>query len=132
MLREILSVRSAARRQAVDVTDEVNRILKEGGAADGLCSLFVQHTTAALAVGEVGEGTEDDLLETLDKLLPKLRWRHRHDPSHAPDHMLGSLLGPSLMLPVARGKLNLGTWQRALLIELNGPRERSIVVTAAA
>jgi len=85
-----------------------------------------------LAVGEVGEGTEEDLMEVLEKIIPRIRFRHGHDPSHAPDHMISSLLGPSLSVPVLGGKLALGTWQRVLLLEFNGPRERSVAVHLAA
>jgi len=77
-------------------------------------------------VGEVGEGTEEDLLDVLEKIIPKIRFRHAHDPSHAPAHMIASILGPSLAFPIARGKLALGTWQSVLLIELDGPRERTV------
>jgi secondary thiamine-phosphate synthase enzyme len=79
-------------------------------------------------VGEVGEGTEEDLLDVLEKIIPKIRFRHAHDPSHAPAHMIASILGPSLALPIAGGRLALGTWQSVLLIELDGPRERTIHV----
>ncbi len=82
----------------------------------------------------MGEGTEEDLVEVLWEMIPKIRFRHAHNPAHAPAHMIASILGPSLALPVSGGRLVLGTWQSVLLIELDGPRERSIhlqFVTAA-
>jgi secondary thiamine-phosphate synthase enzyme len=124
----MIRVRTAAKREIVDITEQVNRFLSKSGSKEGACLLFVLHTTAALAIQEVGEGTEDDLLEVLDKLIPRIRFRHGHDPEHAPDHMLSTIVGPSLVLPTKNGALELGTWQRVLLVELNGPRERSIAV----
>lgn len=112
----------------VDLTHQVNREIARGQVQDGMCLLFIQHTTAALTVGEVGEGTEEDLLDVLEKMIPKMRFRHAHDPAHAPAHMIASILGPSLTLPIAHGKLALGTWQSVLLMELDGPRERTIYV----
>jgi secondary thiamine-phosphate synthase enzyme len=126
MKSTLLKVRTRAAKDVLDITAEVEAAL--GGAQEGLCALFIQHTTAALAVGEAGEGTDQDLLEVAQKMVPRIAFRHRHDPSHAPDHMASSLIGPSLTLPVLGGRLALGTWQRVLLIELNGPRERSVVV----
>lgn len=63
-------------------------------------------------------------------MIPKLNFRHEHNPAHAPDHMISSVVGPSLTIPFRDGKLRLGTWQSVLLVERNGPRERDLVVTA--
>lgn len=123
-----LKVKTTETRQVVDLMDQVNRKIAQSQIQEGLCLLFIQHTTAALTVGEVGEGTEEDLLDVLEKIIPKIRFRHAHDPSHAPAHMIASILGPSLAFPIARGKLALGTWQSVLLIELDGPRERTVHV----
>jgi secondary thiamine-phosphate synthase enzyme len=62
-------------------------------------------------------------------MIPSIRFRHAHDPSHAWSHMAASLLGPSLMIPITAGKLTLGTWQSVMLVELDGPRERAVHVT---
>jgi secondary thiamine-phosphate synthase enzyme len=128
MLNKSLKVKTAETRQVVDMTDQVNREIAKSQIQEGLCLLFSQHTTAALTVGEVGERTEEDLMDVLEKMIPKMRFRHAHDPSHAPAHMIASILGPSLTLPIAGGKLALGTWQSVLLIELDGPRERTVHV----
>jgi secondary thiamine-phosphate synthase enzyme len=94
-----------------------------------VCALFVTHTTAALTTGEIGEGTEQDLLEVAEQIIPSIRFRHAHDPSHAWSHMAASILGPSLTLPIVDGRLALGTWQSVMLVELDGPRERTVYVT---
>jgi secondary thiamine-phosphate synthase enzyme len=119
-------------KQVLDITDRVEQCLAKVGAQAGLCNVFVLHTTAALTTGEAIEGTDEDLMETLERIIPHMKFRHAHDPSHAPDHMISSIVGSSLTVPVRAGKLELGTWQRVLLVECNGPRDRSIVVTAIA
>ena len=116
-------------KQVLDITDAVERAIKSTKVTEGLCNVFVTHTTAALAVGEAIEGTDEDLMETLEKMIPRIRFRHGHDPSHAPDHMISSIIGPSLTVPLNQGQLVMGTWQRVLLVESNGPRSREIVVS---
>jgi len=76
----------------------------------------------------MGEGTEEDFLDVAEEIIPRLRFRHAHNPSHAWSHMAASLIGASLSLPVVNGELRLGTWQSVLLVELDGPRERQIMV----
>ncbi|MEO8045848.1 MAG: YjbQ family protein [Nitrospirota bacterium] len=87
------------------------------------------HTAAALTTGEVGEGTEQDFLQVVEQMIPRIHFQHAHDPSHAWSHMVSSILGPSLTIPVVAGKLVLGTWQSVMRVELNGPRERTVHVT---
>lgn len=116
-------------KQVLDITDHVEEFINKAGITEGLCNIFVAHTTAALTTGEAIEGTDDDLMETLERMIPKINFRHAHDPSHAPDHMISSIVGASLTIPIQRGRLRLGTWQRVLLVESNGPRDRKIFVT---
>lgn len=103
--------------------------MSQAGAESGLCNIFVMHTTAGLTTGEATEGTDEDLMEVLEQIIPKIKFRHHHDPSHAPDHMISSIVGASVTVPIIKGKLQLGTWQSVLLVESNGPRERRVVVT---
>jgi secondary thiamine-phosphate synthase enzyme len=110
--------------QVIDITDTVEQYLREEKDADGLCSLFVAHTTCALTTADLDPGTDLDLLDALRHLLPELSYRHPHDPAHTPDHILASLLGPALVIPYAQRHLLLGTWQRVILVELDGPRQR--------
>jgi secondary thiamine-phosphate synthase enzyme len=127
-MAHLLPIETKRAKEAVDVTDRVNEAISSAGMQEGLCVLFVAHTTAALTTGEIGEGTEDDLLEVVEQVIPRIRFRHAHDPGHAWSHMASSLLGPSLALPVSAGRLILGTWQSVLLIELDGPRRRNLHV----
>jgi len=119
-------------KQVLDITDRVQQYVSECEVGSGLCSVFVTHTTAAITTGESTEGTDEDLMEVLERVIPKIKFRHEHDPSHAPDHMISSIVGPSVSIPIRGGKLQLGTWQSILLVECNGPRERSVVVTVLA
>jgi secondary thiamine-phosphate synthase enzyme len=126
---EVLRISTGSLKEVVDLTDRIESMIRSAKMQEGLCSLFVTHTTAALTTGEIGEGTEKDLLQVVEQMIPPIRFRHAHDPSHAWSHMASSILGPSLTIPVSAGKLVLGTWQSVMLVELDGPRERTIHVT---
>jgi secondary thiamine-phosphate synthase enzyme len=128
-MAEVLRVATGNLKEVVDLTERVQALIGRAKLREGLCSLFVTHTTAALTTGEMGEGTEQDLLDVVEQIIPSIRFRHAHDPSHAWSHMAASMLGPSLSLPVVDGRLTLGTWQSVLLVELDGPRERTVYVT---
>ena len=126
---EMLRISTGSLKEVVDLTDQLQSLIRKARMQEGICSIFVTHTTAALTTGEIGEGTEKDLLEVVELMVPSIRFRHAHDPSHAWSHMASSILGPSLTIPVSAGKLVLGTWQSVMLVELDGPRERTIHVT---
>ena len=91
--------------------------------------MFVAHTTCGITTADLDPGTDLDILEAFRKLLPDIKYRHPHDPGHTPDHILASLIGPSVSLPVHDGRLVLGTWQRVILVELDGPRQRDLYVS---
>jgi secondary thiamine-phosphate synthase enzyme len=122
----ILSVSSRKKREVIDITDDIQAQLP---AQDGLVHVFVRHTTAAVTAADLDPGTDDDLLDFLDSLIPNMKWRHPHDPAHAPDHLLSSMIGPGISVPAKSGKLQLGTWQRIIFIEFNGPKNREIEIT---
>ena len=124
-----LHISTTELKQVVDLTDQVQAVVRQAKVKDGLCHVFVTHTTAAVTTGEIGEGTEQDFLEIVEQMIPRIRFRHAHDPSHAWSHMAASMVGPSLTIPLSAGKLVLGTWQSVMLVELDGPRERSVYVT---
>lgn len=128
-MAEVLRISTGSLKEVVDLTDRIESLIRQAKVQEGLCSLFVTHTTAALTTGEIGEGTEKDLLQVVEQMIPPIRFRHAHDPSHAWSHMASSILGSSLSIPISAGKLVLGTWQSVMLVELDGPRERTIHVT---
>lgn len=122
------SVNTEAHKQIVDISDKVNELLAKINAKDGLCYLFVTHTTCCLTTADLDPGTDQDYLTAIEKIFPKGLYRHPHDPSHVGDHIMSSIIGPSVMLPVEKGKVVLGTWQEIVLIELSGPKERKLIL----
>jgi len=106
-----------------DLTDECRRFVASEG--DGLLTVFVPHATCGLVVMELGAGSEDDLLETLDRLLPRDdRWIHRHGSAgHGADHLVPAFAPPSMTIPVIGGRLALGTWQSIALLDTNVDNE---------
>jgi secondary thiamine-phosphate synthase enzyme len=107
-------------RQVVDLTDRVRAFAAEAGR-DGLVHVFLPHATAGLALMETGSGSERDLEEVLERLLPREdRYSHRHGSvGHGGDHLLPVFVTPSLVLPVEAGRLLLGTWQSVVAIDPN-------------
>lgn len=128
-MADMLRISTTATKEVVDLTDRLEAVIRKAKLQDGLCTLFVTHTTAAVTTGEIGEGTEQDFLQVVEKMIPRIQFQHAHNPAHAWSHMASSILGPSLTVPVTGGKLVLGTWQSVMLVELDGPRERLVHVT---
>lgn len=108
-----------SRRRIVDLTDAVARFCEPLG--DGLVSVFAPHATVGLALMELGSGSESDLEQLLERLLPRDdRYRHRHGArGHGADHLLPVVVSPSLVIPVLAGRPALGTWQHIILLDLN-------------
>ncbi len=106
-------------RFATDLTSAVVDFCRDRG--DGLLNVFVPHATAGLALVETGSGTEQDLADLVDQLLPAdERYRHRHGTrGHGRDHVLPALVSPSLTLPVLDSRPALGTWQSVVLVDSN-------------
>ena len=117
-----LTVRTGAERGLFDLTAACERFTTEAAeGGDGLLHVFVAHATAGIVVLELGAGSEEDLLATVDRLLPRDgRWRHRHgSPGHGADHVLPLLAPPSVTVPVIGGRLALGMWQSIALLDPN-------------
>ncbi len=124
-----LTIQTRKKREILDITDHVEVALRKHHADKaGLCQLNILHTTAALTTADLDPGTDLDMLDAFEHLIPKLHYRHPHNPAHVPDHILSTLIGTSLSLLAERGSLLLGTWQRVVLVELDGPREREVVM----
>jgi len=119
-----LSLKSASKRQVIDITELVNKEL----SGQGLVNLLLKHTTAALALADLDPGTDQDYLEAIKGMTPDGAWRHPHQPEHFPDHLWSTLIGQSLSLPFRDGRLDLGSWQSLVVIELAGPRLRQLVL----
>ena len=124
-----LTIKTRKKREILDITDQLEALLwKQYPEKTGICQLNLLHTTAALATADLDPGTDLDMLDAFEHMIPKLSYRHPHNPMHVPDHILSTIIGTSISLMVESGLLLLGTWQRVVLIELDGPRERELVM----
>ena len=125
-----LRIRTAAKREMVDLTARVVEIVARSGLAEGLCSIYVPHATAAVVINENDDPNVcTDVLDALDRLIPAGIWRHDRVDGNAASHIQATLLGPGETIPVKDGRLQLGTWQAVMLVELDGPRERRVLVS---
>lgn len=122
-----LVVETTTKKDIVDITDKIRNFAEQ--STSGIIVLNVLHTTAALTTADLDPDTDQDLLDFLDGITADVQWRHPHDPAHAPAHLLSSVIGPSLTVPIRGGQLQLGTWQRIILVELDGPRQRRLGVS---
>jgi secondary thiamine-phosphate synthase enzyme len=115
---DTLALRTSGRR-LVDLTSDVEAFCR--GEGDGLVHVFAPHATAGIALLELGAGSEPDLDELFDRLLPRDdRYTHRHgSPGHGADHLVPALVAPFVVLPVIGGRVALGTWQHVVLVDLN-------------
>jgi secondary thiamine-phosphate synthase enzyme len=121
-----ITVSTQRKDQVVDITETVAEYVRQAEKESGVCVVFAAHTTCALTTADLDPGTDQDLLQALRKVLPQMAYRHPHDPAHTPDHILASIIGPSVSVPYSQRRLLLGTWQRIILVELNGPRQRTV------
>ncbi len=127
-----ITLKTRKKREVLDITKSVEALLqKNHSQATGICNLLILHTTAALTTADLDPGTDLDMLDAFEIMVPKLDYRHEHNPEHVPDHILSAMIGTSVNLAVEAGLLLLGTWQRVVLIELDGPRERELVMSLA-
>jgi secondary thiamine-phosphate synthase enzyme len=115
-------------RLVTDVTDQTQSFAARA-ASDGLLHVFLPHATAGVALMETGSGSEEDLEEVLQRLLPRDdRYSHRHGSvGHGGDHLLPVFVSPSLVLPIEGGRLVLGTWQRVVVVDPNRENNRRTV-----
>jgi len=125
-----LRVRSREREELVEFTDEVRRRLRESGARDGVCTLYVRHTTAGLTVNENADpDVPRDMLHALRTLVPQHGMGFRHSEENSDAHIKATLVGPSVTVPFADGQLLLGRWQGIFLCEFDGGREREVIMS---
>jgi len=124
-----LRIKTRARREMVNLTERLRAAVREAGCAEGMLLATVHHTTCALVINDAHSGWEEDMLAFLARLVPQLDFQHMHDgPEHAKSHLLGALLGPHLTIGIHDGEPVLGTWQSVFMVELEGPRERTVTL----
>lgn len=124
----ITHVNSSKKDEVIDITSIVEEEVKKSSARKGICTVNALHTTVALTTADLDPGTDQDILDVCRKIIPNLKFRHPHDPSHAPDHILSAIIGTGLSIPYEEKSLLLGTWQRIVFIEFNGPQRRKISI----
>ena len=122
-------VRTSERVGLVDITAEVNRAVAERGTLDGLCNLFVPHTTASIIISENWDpDVTSDTHKQLEQVVPR-EAEYKHSEGNSQAHILSVMLSTSINVPVHEGKLAIGRWQGVMLAEFDGPRERSVCVS---
>jgi secondary thiamine-phosphate synthase enzyme len=125
-----LTVRTTRKYETVDLTADVARVVTESRLDEGLCSVYVPHATAAVVINENADPNLClDILDALGQLVPEGRWRHDRIDDNGAAHIKAAILGPGETVPVRGGRLLLGTWQAIMLVELDGPRTRRVIVT---
>ena len=124
----ILDVKTSSRSQFIDITDRVRQLVADAGIREGVCYLYVPHTTAAVTINESADpSVGQDISNQLEHMVP---WQnnYRHTEGNAAAHIKASLLGASQTILISNGRLVLGTWQGIFFCEFDGPRQRKILV----
>ena len=121
-----LTVETDSRTECIDITDRVAATLPDN--ADGVCTVFSQHTTMGVVVNEAESRLLDDLAAALDDLIPDSGWQHDEIDDNADSHVRAMLVGESVTVPVAGGTPQLGRWQSILAVECDGPRSRTLTL----
>ncbi len=123
-----ITVRSSKRSEMIDITSRVNEGIRSSGKTEGLCFIFVPHTTAAVTINENADpDVPKDLLGTLDRVFPQ-EPAHAHSEGNSDAHIKSSLVGASEIVAIEKGRLVLGTWQSIFFCEFDGPRTRRVLV----
>ena len=124
----ILSVKTRERAEFIDITSDINKLIQKSGVAQGLCMIFVPHTTAAVTINESADpSVKSDILKILNQIIP---WEanYRHLEGNSPAHIKSTLVGSSELIAIENQRLILGTWQGIFFCEFDGPRTRKVDV----
>lgn len=126
------TIRTGSRSEMIDITAQVRSALEESRVENGICYVFVPHTTAGVTINENADpDVQHDILTELDKVIP-LNDHYRHTEGNSAAHIKSSLMGASVVVFVEKGRLVLGTWQSIFFCEFDGPRSRRFMVSFAA
>ncbi len=124
----ILSVKTRERTEFIDITSDINKLIQKSGVVQGLCMIFVPHTTAAVTINESADpSVKSDILKILNQIIP---WEanYRHLEGNSPAHIKSTLVGSSELIAIENQRLILGTWQGIFFCEFDGPRTRKVDV----
>jgi secondary thiamine-phosphate synthase enzyme len=126
---EKISVSSRTRDELIDITESVKQVIQKSNVKEGVCIIYVPHTTAGLTVNENADpSVRVDILSALSRLVPHDDPRYRHAEGNSDGHIKSSLVGFSHVIPISDSELTLGTWQGIFFCEFDGPRRRSVYV----
>lgn len=123
-----ISINTNQKYQLIDITDQVKSVVAKSKTKEGLCLVFVPHSTAAIIFTENESGLKNDWLKMLKKLVAGEQFEHDRIDNNADSHLLSGLLGQGKVLPIENGQLIRGTWQNVFLVELDGPRTSRRVI----
>ena len=124
----ILTVKTKSRTELIDITSEVQNTVRSSSIADGICMLYVPHTTAAITINESADpSVKADILMILNEIVP-WKAKYRHLEGNSPAHVKSTLVGASELVAIENGRLVLGTWQGIFFCEFDGPRTRKLHV----
>ncbi|MCM3876901.1 MAG: secondary thiamine-phosphate synthase enzyme YjbQ [Thermoanaerobaculia bacterium] len=129
-----LTLRTTAKNQILDITEEVRTCVREAGAESGVCTVYTPHATAAITINENADpNVGTDFLRALAMAVPEHEdWLHDRVDDNAAAHIKSALVGPSETIPIQDGKLALGTWQNVFFCEFDGPRStRRVIVSVS-
>jgi secondary thiamine-phosphate synthase enzyme len=122
-------LRTRKKQEMVDITQKVADLVRQAGVADGMCLVYTPHATAAMVINENADPNVcEDILDAMGRIVPEGVWRHDRVDNNAAAHIKATILGPSETVPVRSGMLRLGTWQSLMLVEFDGPRDRTVIV----
>lgn len=122
-------LRTRKKQEMVDITQKVADLVRQAGVADGMCLVYTPHATAAMVINENADPNVcEDILDAMGRMVPEGAWRHDRVDNNAAAHIKATILGPSEAVPVRSGMLRLGTWQNLMLVEFDGPRDRTVIV----
>jgi secondary thiamine-phosphate synthase enzyme len=130
-MRETITIHTGKREELIDITEDVKRVLANTGTENGIISLYAQGATAALMIQENWDpSVPTDVVNFLQKLIPRGVWLHDRQDGNGDSHLKAGLVGPSETIPIIEGKLGLSQWQNIFFCEFDGPRQgRKIVCT---
>lgn len=129
-----ITIETKKLREVINITPQIEQLLKKHPAEDGMIHLFLRHSTAALTAAYIEDQTDLGMMGAFEIMLPQQSftgihgYQHTHHTAHLPAHTVAAMLGPYLAIPVKKNKLLLGTFQSIILVELNGPEKREIVI----
>jgi len=124
----ILKIKTKAKTELIDITSEIQNLVRSSSIKEGFCMLYVPHTTAAVTINESADpSVKSDILMILNKIIP---WEaeYRHLEGNSPAHIKSTIVGASELVAIENGKLVLGTWQGIFFCEFDGPRNRKVNV----